>query len=307
MDISLDPTGGEIQVPTARRTPRGTRGPVGPVPARQETSLDRVLAGEGVTTQREIRIGATKVRSRAARGVPLRTEREQPGIEVRVPAPPPGMEQFVIYKDESDVITWHFSEAPPAPVPGRPDTRTVRRTAERTYVLPLRVPGSTSPRHTRSLWGVIGQKVIKVLVFPIAEALVGKAAGALAARWEGKRRVTAIRTLGPSDFHQPTAPAPNWDKLAGGRGLLVVHGTLTQANIEFTRVPSDFVAWLDQAYGGRVFAFDHFTLSQDPVQNVGWFLAQIPAGTALDLDVVCISRGGLVTRELMRQGAGRTR
>ncbi len=51
-------------------------------------------------------------------------------------------------------------------------------------------------------------------------------------------------------------------------------------------------------YDGRVFAFDHFTLSEDPRQNVEWFAQHLPDGISLDLDVVTHSRGGLVGRVL---------
>jgi hypothetical protein len=52
-----------------------------------------------------------------------------------------------------------------------------------------------------------------------------------------------------------------------------------------------------------VFAFDHITLSEDPVKNVDWFLNQMPGSVALDLDVICHSRGGLVSRVLAERPA----
>jgi len=55
---------------------------------------------------------------------------------------------------------------------------------------------------------------------------------------------------------------------------------------------------LNQKYNARVFAFDHFTLSEDPTANVEWLLQQIPKGTTLDLDIICHSRGALVSRVL---------
>jgi pimeloyl-ACP methyl ester carboxylesterase len=58
------------------------------------------------------------------------------------------------------------------------------------------------------------------------------------------------------------------------------------------------LATLSQRYDGRVFAFDHWTLSHDPKDNVKWFMDQIPAGLSLDVDIVCHSRGGLVSRVL---------
>ncbi len=48
-----------------------------------------------------------------------------------------------------------------------------------------------------------------------------------------------------------------------------------------------------------MFAFDHFTLSHNPRRNVEWFFEHLPDGVdKLDLDIVCHSRGGLVSRVL---------
>lgn len=48
-------------------------------------------------------------------------------------------------------------------------------------------------------------------------------------------------------------------------------------------------------------AFDHFTLSDDPRQNVQWLIDNMPDGTNLTVDIVCHSRGGLVARTLAEQ------
>jgi hypothetical protein len=51
-------------------------------------------------------------------------------------------------------------------------------------------------------------------------------------------------------------------------------------------------------YEGRVFAFEHFTLSHDPVQNAEWFLNHIPPELSFDFDIIAKSRGGLIARVL---------
>jgi hypothetical protein len=77
-----------------------------------------------------------------------------------------------------------------------------------------------------------------------------------------------------------------------------VHGTFSRAHLAFGLLPREYVETLHRAYGGRVFAFDHFTLSHDPRENVRWLLSQVPDGIDLTLDVVSHSRGGLVSRLL---------
>jgi hypothetical protein len=48
-----------------------------------------------------------------------------------------------------------------------------------------------------------------------------------------------------------------------------------------------------------VFAFDHLFLSEDPAANVRWLVSQMPDDADLTLDIVCHSRGGLVSRVLV--------
>ena len=50
-------------------------------------------------------------------------------------------------------------------------------------------------------------------------------------------------------------------------------------------------------YGGRVIAFDHPTLADDPFVNARAFF-DIVGDRALDVDIVCHSRGGLVARSI---------
>ena len=68
-------------------------------------------------------------------------------------------------------------------------------------------------------------------------------------------------------------------------------------------MPADYVTQLLDLYGGRVFSFDHHTISEDPQENVDWLLQQMPAGLSLDLDIVSHSRGGLVGRVLAERQA----
>ncbi len=58
------------------------------------------------------------------------------------------------------------------------------------------------------------------------------------------------------------------------------------------------MAELNGIYGGRVFAYDHFTLSHDPERNLVEFLDRMPDSAELDVDLISHSRGGLVSRAL---------
>ena len=77
-----------------------------------------------------------------------------------------------------------------------------------------------------------------------------------------------------------------------------MHGTFSRAHSAFGGLPKEFVASLHERYGGRVFAFDHYSLSHDPKRNIAELVSRLPDDVSLDVDIVCHSRGGLVSRLL---------
>ena len=164
-------------------------------------------------------------------------------------------------------------------------------------VHPKAAPGGAQQR---SLIGLVGKKLLKVLVYPVLDPVLGAVGEFFAERWEEKKRPYRLRDFSPANFRSPDAPplaAADWQRLSAGRALLFVHGTFSTAHAAFAEMPDATFAALHQRYGGRVFAFNHFTLSHDPQRNLEWLLQQLPAGP-LELDIVCHSRGGLVARAL---------
>ena len=55
---------------------------------------------------------------------------------------------------------------------------------------------------------------------------------------------------------------------------------------------------LHEAYGGRVVALDHHSVSVTPKENAELLAGLVPDGAALEVDLVTHSRGGLVGREI---------
>lgn len=321
----LSPDGQAVQVGDATlRTPglagqataHGWRSPRAEAAALSTDELTRALDGAGVEVRQTIEIGgsqpggsATRDATRApgANGAPA-------DIELQVRDPGPEFGQMVMTTDELGTVTWHF--APQAEA--RPATRGAEggaAPAVRVYRVPGAVPAAAPEAPaSRGLVGAVGKKFLKVLVFPLIEPGIGAVSDSFALRWEAKRRPYRVRRFGPDDYAMETAPeiaGDDWKRLGAGRALLLVHGTFSRAHAAFAGLPREFVEALHRSYGGRVFAFDHFTLSHDPKQNVNWLLEQLPDGTALDLDIICHSRGGLVSRMLAeKQGelvlSGRT-
>ncbi|MCY2991033.1 MAG: caspase family protein [Planctomycetota bacterium] len=246
--------------------------------------LEQVLAIQNCTLGETIEIMDARETGPARAVTPYR----EPALELETPEPGAGWEQVVLYADESGVLSWNFTE---------PASRGENR---RTYVLRRHVPQAV-PAGERGLIGAVGRKLLKMVLLPLVDPLIGKISETFARRWEERHRPYRLRMFTPDDYRAEVPDAwhaGNWQKLASGRSLLLIHGTFSRAHSAFGALPPEFVGQLWDRYQGRVFAFDHFTMSDSPQQNVKWFLNQIPDGIALDLDVVCHSRGGLVSRVL---------
>jgi len=88
---------------------------------------------------------------------------------------------------------------------------------------------------------------------------------------------------------------------AGEPVLILVHGIFDRvfgAAFSPLLVWGDLLGRLQAKYAARVYGFDHETLSVDPIQNARDLAAQLPPNT--EIDILCHSRGGLVTRALLQ-------
>jgi hypothetical protein len=99
---------------------------------------------------------------------------------------------------------------------------------------------------------------------------------------------------------------PNAVPSGNGRILLFIHGTFSSndnlvAELNATEEGRLFLAAAVNEAGGartnydQVLTFDHYTVSRSPVLNA-LELARMLAASDADVDVICHSRGGLVTR-----------
>lgn len=318
MATQLDPTGRLVTVsPGVRlRTPglRGSTEAHRPVAGAVETTrafraverstpeLERALANEHLTPRATIELSGTREVSAVAAAATRSTSAGEPAIELQVDAPGDKLGQLVLSVDESGVTTWNFARLVSGEV-------AVTRGAEpRTYLIPRYVAPAPAPEAAaeRSLFGAVGKKLLKVLVFPLVEDFVGEVGEHYAHQWEERKRPYRLRSFTPADYAQPDGTpieSERWQQLAAGRSLLMIHGTFSRASTAFAGLPQDVVARLHEIYGERVFAFDHFTLSESPEQNVQWLLDRIPNRTHLNLDIICHSRGALVSRELSEKQA----
>jgi hypothetical protein len=265
-------------------------------------ALDEAFAATSVDEVKQIEL-KTRTGPRAAAGAPLRSVDGQDELELQVPDFGEEWGQLVLSCDEAGGLSWHLpvNDALEVETPQTRGSGGVKR-----FRIPAAPRAEDTPEgaRSRSLLGVAGRKLLKVLVYPVTDPVIGFLGDKIAARWEAQKRPYGIRTFGPANFREPSGTslgADDWKRLASGRALLFIHGTFSTAHGAFESIDDATFASLHQHYGGRVFAFNHPTLSEDPKQNVEWLLANAPSGMPINCDVICHSRGGLVARVLAEQ------
>lgn len=262
-------------------------------------ALDVALANSNVTEVRQIELSLIPPPAAAATRA-LRSVDGQEILELQVPDLGPETGQLVLACDESGVLTWHLpvDEQQRIQTPATRGTGNVKR-----FLIPATQPRPASAEEAakRSLIGVIGKKLLKVLVYPVLDPVIGKISEVFAEHWEEKNRPYGLRDFSPENFRDAVGPVirhSDWPRLSEGRALLFIHGTFSTAHSAFSQITDATFAELHRRYGGRVFAFNHFSLSHDPRRNIEWLLKQVPMGQSLEVDIVCHSRGGLVARTL---------
>lgn len=111
-----------------------------------------------------------------------------------------------------------------------------------------------------------------------------------------------LRPMTPANWAQRDVATPlDWDALTSGRALLYIHGTGRSCHKGFGQGTDPGLQGFSDLYAryqGRVAGVDYRILSKSPRANVVALLQQIPSGRTLDVDVIAVSRGGLVARRL---------
>jgi pimeloyl-ACP methyl ester carboxylesterase len=281
---------------------------------RATDALTAALAETGMVQTQAVEISARPTPTPPRDG--LRAPDGRPGLVLEVPDLGPGQGQVLLHTDEQGVLSWHFGEPnsqhsgePNSQHSGEPNSQHSAGSVVR-FVVPREVAtgspagGDETGTQQRGLITMIGLSVLTVFAFRLLDPAIGAVARRLAESYENKRRPYLLRGFRPESFHQPGADPldpDGWRRLGTGRALLFLHGTFSSSHSGFNGVGAEALAALHSSYNGRVFAFDHPTLSVDPRQNVDELLSRVPPGARLDVDVIAHSRGGLVARTLANQ------
>jgi hypothetical protein len=229
----------------------------------------------------------------------------------------------LLVQDEAGVVSWHRPHAPAEddedanpPAPG--ERVEFRIPAHRLAPATTAAPSGTTlagPAVAAATTAEGGTKVLQVLEFPVGATSGG--AASLYAEWEQRARPAVVRWFPPCGGlpRGEVLTDAVWRSLDRQPTLLFVHGIFSSCTSGFAGLLRSHCAALDELwaglranYDGRILGYDHPTASVSPEENVDTFLAMIPDGVHLTVDLVCHSRGGLVARllaEASRRGDSR--
>jgi pimeloyl-ACP methyl ester carboxylesterase len=289
---------------------RGLRSPQ--LPSEMDTSaeFEAALQELGIEEQETLHIDVLPPAGGLRSGAPQDMVVLQPSLPAGDTRP-----RVVLYQDESGGLSWHFAEDAfltleqrqrllqrglRAPQPNRFVIRA--RTAEARATLSDGVPrGSLRGPITK-----IGRKILKILIIPVGDVLLGKPIEMIVRAVEERKRRNLIWQITPDTYHRPpAAPLTDWSRLAQGRTLLIVHGILSSVEGMLSGLPRSAMERWCESYQGRVIAFNHLSLVDSPEDNARFFLEKVrealPEGH-LEFDVVCHSRGGIVSRMMAEHG-----
>ena len=222
----------------------------------------------------------------------VRRGRERPALDFTVDAAP-GERAVTILRHPSGAITFHAPLAATTAFRGRR-----REAASQHFRIDL---GPETTRRRGLMTAAIKLIVVKVRKKLVDAAIsAGLPAAALRAEafWWRRRNLNEgwhkiIAATGGVEL----APVLS-DDFDGHPSLLLLHGTFSDTIGSFGALfrPRVFAA-LKARYGGRIFGFEHFSVSRSPRENARMLLESLP-DREHRFDVISYSRGGLVLRTL---------
>lgn len=229
--------------------------------------------------------GADESTTRAA-GITRTTELGEPAMVLTTPKTRKNMMCAVLHTDENGENRWVFPEE--------------QDEDKFSFMLP-REGAEPMPEKGTTVRGKITKgirRLVKVFAW-LADDLIELGALALVKKWESKNRPYGLNLMAPGNTE---GLEMDWDKIAGKRSLLLLHGTFSTWQAGFDGlIKSDWMNRLNDYYEGRIFAFNHPSLHHFPADNVKEFLKMKPSGADLHLDMLTHSRGGLVGREMIER------
>ncbi len=304
-DVRLEAVGFAGRVEDAAVETTGLRGggPESPTAALR----DRVLEGLARAPGQAFEVGTARQVVPEAAVATTRGGPETPVLRAQASAPP-GQVPMLLTEDPDGYLSWVLptNHDDVVNAAGAVSRGAARGTAEvvAEFEIPMTTTAPSDDRTERGLFSLAAKKVFRVVSAALFDRSLEKG-GEQLAKWMERSRHHQVRAFGPQNYRDATICSLDERELhdlVGGPALLFIHGTNSLSHSDFHLLSPEFLQAMADGYDGRVFAFDHPTLSVDPAANARWLAESLPAGLGLELDIIAHSRGGLVARELAQRG-----
>jgi hypothetical protein len=232
---------------------------------------------------------------------------EMPGssdefVEMRA-TPPPG-EGLLLMVESEGIIQWILPSNPQqdALLIAEGLSENVAVPAELRFHIPQStLLGTSIAGSSEGFFGAIGRAVVRF--FSFTKELVGAALETvlqfIVDRVEARNKQEAFRFFDRATNFAEVPPAA-LAQMAGQRVLLLTHGIFSSLAGAFDGISDPNGAVLQHLrtiYQDRIIGWDHWTIAKTPLENARDLLERLPAG--IEPDIVCHSRGGLVTRAML--------
>jgi hypothetical protein len=166
-------------------------------------------------------------------------------------------------------------------------------------------PGSHTLEAAATAGAATSEGIVSFFKFKAITSLIGGAEAKIiqfiAEKIEKRLKEEGIKDFDPQSPQFDRILSTDELKAMGSRGrmALYIHGIFSSIDGAFSAVrnDADLMQALRAKYPGGIIGYDHWTISRRPQENAEMLLSELPPG--LDLDLICHSRGGLITRAVL--------
>jgi hypothetical protein len=268
------------------------------------TAFDDALNEVGLRLQETLHVEVQQMTAPVRSA--MRHEAPEDRIVLRPIPAADGAPQVVLYQDESGGLSWHF-----------PDGHFTRSARSRARGATFTISARTAQARAAFLAGQpaarmrgpitkLGRKIFKVIVAPLAK-IVADPLQNVVGKIERRHRQDLIRGVNVDNYRKRVTDSfSDWSSFANKRSLLIIHGIFSSTEGMLGNLPPAAMRSLSDEYEGRVIAFDQLTVTKSPEENARLFLetaARAGRGQQLKFDILCHSRGGIVSRTLVERGS----
>jgi hypothetical protein len=225
-------------------------------------------------------------------------------VEMRA-TPPPG-EGLLVMSESNGIVQWHLPTNAQQAIQRAPAAATESVSSVELHFL---IPRSTLAHRgaTTGFTESVGGAIVRFFRFKLIQELIGATIERIV-QWIAEKVEAQAKKEGFRFFERehdfPYLSDEELRHLSGKRVLLLTHGIFSSLAGAFDGIADPagpVLQHLRGIYGRNIIGWDHWTVAKTPLENATELLAKLPPD--IHPDIVCHSRGALVTRAMLEHPA----